>query len=153
MRLLGVMIVGLMGGMLMCARTMVAEKIKCSPEQVTKMEDDSTRVRSWALLHKMFVVYRACAPDDGVIVQGASHSVARLLVDSWSKLPEGAQLMQKDAEFRKFVLAGINATVADDDLKTIKEKSEQACPAGGQGLCAEIEQAADEALKAGTSPE
>ena len=37
MRLLGVMIVGLMGGMLMCARTMVAEKIKCSPEQVTKM--------------------------------------------------------------------------------------------------------------------
>jgi hypothetical protein len=151
MRLLIVLVVCIGLGSSLCSRTMFAEKIKCSPEMVTKLEGDANRIRSWALLHKFYLVYRVCAPDDEIVKQGVSRSVARLIVDSWNTLPAGAQLMDKDAGFRKFVLEGINPTVADDDLKTMKERSQEACPAGGQGLCAEIEKAADESLKAGAS--
>jgi hypothetical protein len=153
MRLLVVVIFCVVVGPSMGARTMFAEKIKCSADEATKLEDESNKIRGWVLLHKFYLRYRACAPDDAVVTQGVSRSVARLLVDQWNTLPTGAGLMDKDAGFRKFVLDGINATVADDDLKTIKQRSQDACPAGGQGVCVEIEKAADDSLKAGTSTE
>jgi hypothetical protein len=137
-------------GQAMFGRALFGQKEKCSAEQMTKFEDESSKVRNWVLLHKFYLRYHMCGVEDAVVEQGMGTAVARLLVDSWSTLPAGSKLMEQDHGFRKVVLSGINAAVADDDLKAIRGNSRDACPAGEQVLCGQMQKAAEESLKAGT---
>jgi len=134
----------------MFGRALFGQKEKCSAEQMTKFEDESSKVRNWVLLHKFYLRYKACGTDDAVVEQGMGTAVARLLVDSWSTLPVGSKLMEQDKGFKKVVLSGINAAVADDDLKAIRGNSRNACPVGEQVLCGQMEKAAEDSLRAGT---
>jgi hypothetical protein len=158
MRLLVVVILCLVSGpsavgQAMFGRSLFGQKEKCSTEQMTKFEEEASRVRNWVLLHKFYLRYRVCGIDDAVVEQGMGTAVARLLVDSWSALPVGSKLMEGDRGFKKVVLSGINVALADDDLKAILGNSRDACPAGEQALCAQMQKAAEDSLKAGVNPE
>ena len=64
--------------------------------------------------------YKRCGFDADA-AEGISESIARILVDHWTTLPEGAKLAENHRGFRTFMLAGINATLAGDDLEAIRE--------------------------------
>ena len=60
-----------------------AQKSKCTQAQITRLEDDSDRLKTWSALHSYYLRYTACNLDDADAEEGYSESVARILVDSW----------------------------------------------------------------------
>jgi hypothetical protein len=96
-------------------------------------------------LYKSFKSYGQC--DDGAIAEGYSESVARILVDHWNTLPDLARLQSKDAEFRRFVLKHIDATLNVSDIRKIRKKASAQCPAGLRHICNELREQSDIALK------
>jgi hypothetical protein len=116
----------------------VAQKARCTQSQITRLEDDSDQLRNWSALHSYYLRYKACNLDDADAEEGYSEPVARILVDSWKELPVGAQLMNRDIGFRRFVLSGINITLLVDDLDAIKRNSQYKCPIGQYRLCKDL---------------
>jgi len=102
-------------------------------------------IRAWDALYKSFKSYRQC--DDGAIAEGYSESVARILVDRWNTLPYLDRLVRKDADFRRFVLNHVDATLDITDVQKIRKKALEQCPAGLRGICKDLGKQANFALK------
>jgi hypothetical protein len=100
---------------------------------------------TWDAVYTSFKSYRQC--DDGVIGEGYSESVARLLVDRWNTLPRLRRLVGKDVGFRSFVLKHVDATLNNEDVQKIQRNARKRCPAGQRELCNEVGKRADLALK------
>jgi hypothetical protein len=122
-----------------------AQKYTCSESQGRAALDEAVTLRSWDALYKSYKSYRHC--DDGAIGEGYSESVARILVDHWSTLSRLAQLGNKDAEFRAFVVRHIDATLNMDDVEKIKTRAKAQCPNALRTLCSDLAKHADSALK------
>jgi hypothetical protein len=119
----------------------------CTAAEAQRAEAEALAetLHTWDSLHNSYTAYRQC--DDGVIAEGYSESVARILVDHWSTLPRLAYLGRKDTGFRRFVLAHIDATLDVKDLKKIRAKGNAQCPSALRVVCAEVAKQADAALK------
>jgi hypothetical protein len=131
-------IAGVVVAVLLVPFTSLAQKAKCTQAQITRLEDDSDRLRTWSRLHSYYLRYAACNLDDADAEEGYSESVARILVDSWKELPVGAQLMDRDIGFRRFVLSGINVTLLVSDLGEIEKNAQQKCPTGQGRICKDL---------------
>lgn len=118
--------------------TLTAQGVRCTQSQITKLEDDSDRLRNWSALHSYYLRYKACNVDDADDEEGYSESVARILVDGWHELPVGARLMNGDEGFRRFVLSGINITLLVSDLQSIEKNARRECPVGQRRVCDEL---------------
>jgi hypothetical protein len=134
---------------LLLAQAGYAQKHPCSDGEGRAALDEAVTLRSWDALYKSYKSYRHC--DDGAIGEGYSESVARILVDHWNTLSRLAQLGNKDAEFRAFVVHHVDATLNMDDVEKIKTRTKAQCPNGLRTLCSDLAKHADSALKEGAS--
>src|SRR6266404_1689735 len=122
-----------------------AQKRPCSNVEGRRALDEAVMLRSWDALYTSYKSYRQC--DDGALGEGYSESVARILVDHWSTLPQLARLATKDAEFRTFVIRHVDAALSMDDVKKIWKNATRQCPADLRTVCNELAKQADFALK------
>jgi hypothetical protein len=137
--------IGLIITLLLFAQAGYAQKHPGSVGECQAAFDEAGTLRSWGALYKSYKSYRHC--DDGAIGEGYSESVARILVDHWSTLSRLAQLGNKDAEFRAFVVHHVDATLNMDDVEKIKRRAKAQCPTGLRTLCSDLAKHADSALK------
>ena len=126
-----------------------AQHVSCCGRDANKALDEADTLRSWDALYASYSKYRSC--DDGAISEGFSESVARIMVNHWSTMPQLGRILKKDGDFRQFVLIHLNATLDEKDLKKIKTKARSQCPASLTALCNEIMRKADSALKQAVS--
>jgi hypothetical protein len=122
-----------------------AQKHPCSDSEGRAGLDEAVTLRSWDALYKSYKSYRHC--DDGAVGEGYSESVARILVDHWGTLSRLAQLGNKDAEFRAFVVRHVDATLNMGDVEKIKTRAQSQCPNALRTLCSDLAKHADSALK------
>lgn len=113
-----------------------AQEHPCTDTEAQKAESEAVGLRSWDDLYKSFKLYRQC--DDGVIGEGYSESVARILVDHWNTLSRLEALGVKDTAFRRFVLKHVDGTIASDDIVKIKKNATTLCPKTLQKLCSDL---------------
>lgn len=117
----------------------------CGPVQAEAADAMVDKLNDWAAVSRFFREYRQC--DDGGIAEGSSDAVARLLADQWDTLPKLQALIWSKPGLRVFVLNHVNSTLTTDDLDKIERNASVMCPAGATSLCADIQQAAEQALK------
>jgi hypothetical protein len=107
-------------------------------------------VSTWDALYRSYKSYRSC--DDGFVGENYSESVARILVDRWNTLPRLGALARKNADFRRFVLKHVDASLDMTDVEKIKVKARTQCPQGLRILCDDLGKQADSALKEDAEP-
>jgi hypothetical protein len=107
-------------------------------------------LRTWEALYKSFRLYGYC--DDGAVGEGYSESVARILVDHWNTLPRLASLARENADFRRFVLKHVDATLDMKDVEKIRKRAITQCPEGLHALCNDLTKQAEAALKEDATP-
>ncbi|HZC24296.1 MAG TPA: hypothetical protein VE866_13215, partial [Candidatus Binatia bacterium] len=112
--------------------------------------DKTDSLRTWDALYKSYRSYQRC--DDGAIAEGYSESVIRILADHWSTLPQLSRLAKHDAQFRRFVIRHVDATLNSDDVMLVRSKAKTACPEGSNKLCSDLAKQTDAALKEAGSP-
>jgi hypothetical protein len=94
--------------------------------------------------YSAFREYQAC--DDGAIAEGWDDFVGRMLARKWSTVRELQRFASRDKEFSRFVIRHITETADDKDLRQALSNAKDRCPRNAQPLCAEIIDAAREAL-------
>ena len=100
--------------------------------------------KSWDSLYRLFKQFGQC--DDGGIAEGFSEDVAQLFLKQWAHLDALDHLTAKDKSFEKFVLRHIDASLSEDELRTILDKSKKNCPTGEAPLCRSVGVQADRSL-------
>ena len=132
------------------AQTGLAEKRPCAHAEGLHALDEADTIRSWDALHGSYSLYRQC--DDGAIAEGYSESVARILVDHWTTLPQLERVAANDIEFRAFVMKHVDATLSTDDLAKIRKNAQAHCPKGLRAICNDLANHANSALREIASP-
>ena len=122
-----------------------AQERPCADAEGRRALDEAGTLRSWDALYGSYSRYRKC--DDGAIGEGYSESVARILVDHWTTLPQLAQVAGKDIRFRAFAMKHVDATLNTDDLVKIRKNAQTQCPKGLQATCSDLANQADSALR------
>ncbi len=117
----------------------------CTGAEARRAEAEAVTLRTWDALYRSYKLYRQC--DDGAIAEGYSESVARILVDHWDTLPQLAHLAKEDAEFRRFVMGHVDATLTIEDVEKIRRNAKTKCPTGLRGVCTDLAKQADSELK------
>jgi hypothetical protein len=126
-----------------------AQDLPCADAQSRRAEAEADSLRTWVALHASYKLYQRC--DDGAVGEGYSESVARILVDHWSTLPQLARLAKQDPGFRAFVMGHVDATLDMDDVRRIRHNAETRCPAGLKATCDDLAERAISAMKEGAS--
>jgi len=94
------------------------------------------RISSWDELYLAFRKYKQC--DDGAIAGAFSEAASVLLAKKWGSFPRGAQLMEQDMEFRKFVLRHLDDSTPRSEWVAIAENANRRCPTKHRDLCNEV---------------
>lgn len=102
-------------------------------------------LQTWQAVYKSYRKYHAC--DDGVIAEGYSDSVVKLLANHWSEFPVMRHFITADPAFYQFVLSHIDATTDWDDLKNVATHAFSDCPKNAAKVCLAIERKASSAYK------
>lgn len=126
-----------------------AQERSCVRLEAQVLKQQAVMFRTWDALYGSYKSYRQC--DDGAIGEGFSESVARILVDHWTSLPDLARVGDKDDEFLRFVLKHVDATLNMDDVQKIKSNAQTECPAGLLKICGQLIKQTDSALSQGES--
>ena len=92
-----------------------------------------TEPKGWGSLYRLFKQFGDC--DDGAIGEGFSEDVAQLFSKQWAHLDALSRLTASDKAFEQFILRHIDATLSDDELKSIANNSKLHCPAGEKRFC------------------
>jgi hypothetical protein len=121
-----------------------AQKLPCTDTENMRAEEESDGLRSWDAIFSWYKSYARC--NNVSAAEGVSESIARTLLDHWTTLPRLAKLGTLRSGFRRFSLAGVNATLNRDDVQRIKEKARMDCPNGMGRLCGDLARAADAAM-------
>jgi len=133
-----------------------AQRKDCPTSKAEQAETQAGLVRSWGALYSWYKEYRAC--DDGVIAETSSAAVGNLLAAHWNDLPALGRLARTDTTFRQFVIKHLGWTIEMQDIEakdveSIKRNARTQCPAGLRGLCDDLWNSADTALKQSSSPQ
>ena len=121
----------------------------CTPAEAKGAEAEAETLRTWDELHRSFRPYSQC--DDGVIAEGYSESVIRLLVDHWNTLNRLISAGSGDSSFLRFVIRHVDPTASGDDLKKIKLLAKTQCPEASGAICDKFEKRAHSALQASSN--
>jgi hypothetical protein len=120
------------------------------PGGYTQTVPENSQAAPHLALHGSYSLYRQC--DDGAIAEGYSESVARILVDHWTTLPQLERVAANDIEFRAFVMKHVDATLSTDDLAKIRKNAQAHCPKGLRAICNDLANHANSALREIASP-
>jgi hypothetical protein len=102
-------------------------------EKAEKQIIQGNEPKSWDNLYHLFKQFGDC--DDGSIGEGFSEDVAKLFSKHWVQLDTLSRLSALNGAFEQFVLRHIDATLSDDELKTIASNAKLHCPSGEKRLC------------------
>jgi hypothetical protein len=119
--------------------------VPCTTAELIASEREASNLRSWDELYQSIKRYGRCNDVDAD--EGYSESAARILVDSWTTLPQLAELMSKDRKFGRTALYLINATIGSDDLNAIKKHATEKCPSKLKALCNKLVDRVDESVR------
>lgn len=118
----------------------------CSRDDSSAAEAALDGLDSWEKLAANFQKFRRC--DEGVVAEGNSEAIARLLVDKWESLPQLGQLTANNLPLKNFILRHIDGSLDVDDVKKIAFMSQSSCPGGMNTFCGELNSVALSAIKA-----
>lgn len=76
--------------------------------------------------------------SEGYYGEAIADSITERFAKHWDELDQLTRITKKDKKFEKFVLTGINATVAEEDLLKIHDLASKQCPNGFSKLCKRI---------------
>jgi hypothetical protein len=124
----------------MWPRTVHAERPGCDDPSALFAEGEVDYLKTWEQVYGSFKRYSAC--DDGVIAEGYSDAVVKMLADRWQQLPTLRTLIDRDERFGKFVFMHIDATTDDHDLDRVLENASRHCPQADGQLCSTIKRRA-----------
>jgi hypothetical protein len=122
-------------------------KVRCSREEAFQAENEVDSLDTWADLYRMFKDYSNCNFDHGVIAQGYSDTVGRLLADDWETVPALKKLFDADKSFENFVYKHLDRTISADTWETMLDNAARECPPGAEEICTMIERAHDAIVK------
>jgi hypothetical protein len=112
--------------------------------QAEKLVMQGAEPKNWGSLYRLFKRFGDC--DDGAIGEGFSEDVAQLFSKQWAHLDSLSRLAASDKVFERFVLRHIDATLSDDELRTIANNSRLHCPTGEKRLCQSVRARAQSSL-------
>ncbi|HEY4999236.1 MAG TPA: hypothetical protein VII36_08840 [Usitatibacter sp.] len=115
----------------------------CTKADATKGAKAIDRINTWGDLYKAWQDYGHC--DTGDVADGFTDSLLRLMVD-WKAVDTLAAPMQKDAQFKAWVLARLQAA-SKEDRDAVYSRVKASCPKGLDSLCAELADAVRPAAK------
>ena len=124
------------GFILLLLVTVPASAGICSRQEAYAAEIVSDYIESWNKLRAAYKEFEHC--DDGVVAEGFSDVVARLLTKQWVRLPELSTEIKQDASFGDFVLRHINGTWDMRVRKHVAALAASSCPVGESLLCEKI---------------
>ena len=124
-------------------RASAAPQLNCAEAQ--KEIDNDSGSKDWESVYSSFKQFGACDDDDNQIAQGHGATVGRQLVDHWNELKSLSRLVSANNAFEQYVFRHM-ADLRQEQLKTIVQDANEACPLGEQPLCRRLESRAEELL-------
>jgi hypothetical protein len=103
-------------------------------------------LKDWKDLYRSFIRFPHC--DAGVIADGYSDTVGRLLAREWAQISILGKFVALDDKFESFVLRHIDENLPADMLITIANNASKSCPATETVLCGKIVQRSKQASHA-----
>jgi len=105
----------------------------CSKDDALLAEQEAASLTEWRTVYGSYVKYHQC--DDGSIAEGYSESVSMILADRWPQIDDLAKMIQKDKNFRPFVLRHLDESVPSGRLRIIESNARNQCPQKHRALC------------------
>ena len=123
-----------------------AESNSACPDVETALARvESSHLGTSDALYKSFREFGHC--DDGYLAEAYSEAVVSLLAYRWDELRKLSSLCASDSVFRTFVLAHVDSTTEEADLRMLVSNASERCPKPVGALCRDILAAADAALR------
>lgn len=91
---------------------------------------------SWRELHSAYITLGKDA--DGVVAGAFVDRISRLLDEHWDQLPKLASIVERDPEFRQFILNNLGDAVPAESEKRVKLLAKTTCPSSARQLCRDI---------------
>ena len=110
----------------------------CAPNDLSAAEKAIDRVVNWQQLYKAWQDYRHC--DQGNAGELFTEAILRLVVP-WKGIEELAGAMERDADYRAFVVKHLGSPEAKDDRESVNSRAKNNCPKGQDGFCDQIAKA------------
>ena len=116
-----------------CATGALAQKA-CSAAEAASAEKAVDRVVNWDQLYKAYQDYRHC--DQGPVADVFTEALLRCIVE-WKQVDALAGRMEKDKEYRDFVIRHLRAA-GGEDQKAVYSRAKMSCPKNLDAWCGEI---------------
>jgi len=110
----------------------------CTKADAANAQKALDRASSWPQMQKAWQDYRHC--DGDATAEQFTDALMRLIID-WKNVDVFAGAM-KDEQFKSFVHTHLQSPAAKDDLQDVYARAKSRCPAGQDGFCAELAEAA-----------
>ena len=111
----------------------------CTRAEAIQAETEVDSLINWDRVYRSYGKFSQC--DDGVIGEGYSDAVGKLLANDWVHLDRLTTLTKANGRFRQFVVKHIDGTLSRDTLNKISSNAQSNCPTGAGKLCGLIARA------------
>lgn len=101
-----------------------------------EVEVDVDHLNNWHDVYESFKRFSRC--DDGLIAEGYSDAMTKLLANKWEEFGGFVRLATRDKNFRRFVIRHVDETVPTDRLQLIAKNARNHCPVQSADLCKQI---------------
>lgn len=133
-------------GVLIVLSGILGSCIASKPDRCVHDGDDILfRVKTWSDLRHWRNTFPEC--DDGYLAEGVSEFVTKSLADRWSELASLQSEIERDPQFKPFVVRHVDATAGPERLEAIVENATSRCPSAEAVLCSGLAHAARVALR------
>lgn len=116
----------------------------CTRADIGNAQRAIDKIVSWPQLRKAWTDYRHC--DSGDVADQFTDALLRLVVE-WKSVEELASAVDKDPDYKAFVLTHLGSPAAKDDQPTVYSRARKDCPKTLDAFCVEIA----DAVKGGPS--
>lgn len=122
----------------------------CSRADASNAEKAIDKVVSWPMLQKAVKDFGHC--DTGQAGEYFTEALLRLVVGSWPRIAEAEPVLERDRDFKSWVLKRLeDPALPKDDADSVHDLSQNSCPKGQKTLCNELHEAVEKG-KAAQAP-
>ena len=119
----------------LAASPAVAQQKPCSKADAAAAEKAVDRVTTWPALRKAWQDYHHC--DTAAVGELFTDALLRLTVE-WKNVDAFAADVQKDAQYKQFVVEHLKSPAAKDDRDAVYSRVKASCPPKLDSFCAEL---------------
>lgn len=112
-----------------------AQDKACSAADKNNAEKAIDRIANWDQLYRAFQEYRHC--DKGSVDDSFTDALLTRVVE-WKQVDRLQQSMEKDKDYRAFVLRHLASPAATGDVESVYSRARMSCPKGLDDFCKEI---------------